>query len=64
MQALEFSTAVKDGHVAVPVPMPDGARVRVLVLLDGSPSDQDASFSAWGTEFDQLPVIDDLPKLE
>jgi hypothetical protein len=64
MQALEFSAVVKDGHVAVPVPMPEGAGVRVLVLLEGTPSGVEASFSAWGTELDQLPVIDDLPKLD
>ncbi len=64
MQALEISAVVKDGQVAVPVPMPDGSRVRVLVLLDGTHSDVDASFSAWGTELDQLPVIDDLPKFD
>lgn len=65
MQALEFSSSVKDGQVTVPVSMPEGARVRVLVLLDDAHSpDQDASFSVWGAELSQLPVIDDLPKLD
>ncbi len=65
MQALEFSSSVKDGQVTIPVPMPEGVRVRVIVLLDDThSSDQDASFSVWGAELGQLPVIDDLPKLD
>jgi hypothetical protein len=63
MQASEFTTIVKNRMIQLQVPesIPDGANVRILVLLETSEADNDgtaeATFEAWDALLGVIPEI-------